>query len=121
MTEPPIVISKWYDYAKWILERVDAFPKNQRFIFGQRLANHGLDILETLVQASYTSDKVMLLSEANRKIEMVRWLVRIAKDRALFTARQYEYSCEKIEECGRMVGGWLKQAAGREGGRAKGT
>lgn len=48
MPEPPILLSKWYDYAKWIIERVDSFPKNQRFIFGQRLAGHALDIMEIL-------------------------------------------------------------------------
>jgi hypothetical protein len=36
----------------------------------------------------------------------------MAKDQTLFTARQYEFSCERLEECGRMVGGWLKQVAG---------
>ena len=40
MPGPPILLAKWYDYAKWIIERVDSFPKNQRFIFGQRLAGH---------------------------------------------------------------------------------
>ena len=34
----PIVLSQWYDTAKWILEKIDKFPKNQRFIFGQRIA-----------------------------------------------------------------------------------
>jgi hypothetical protein len=28
----PIVLSQWYDTAKWILEKIDKFPKNQRFI-----------------------------------------------------------------------------------------
>jgi len=36
--EPPILLVKWYDVTKWLLERVDSFPKNQRFIFGQRIA-----------------------------------------------------------------------------------
>jgi hypothetical protein len=31
-SDPPIVLVKWYDATKWILERVDSFPKNQRFI-----------------------------------------------------------------------------------------
>ena len=53
MPEPPILLAKWYDYAKWIIERVDSFPKNQRFIFGQRLAGHALDIMELLVEAAY--------------------------------------------------------------------
>ena len=39
--EPPIILVKWYDVAKWLLERVESFPKNQRFVFGQRLADRG--------------------------------------------------------------------------------
>ena len=35
-------------------------------------------------------------------------LVRMAEDRTPFTARQDEFSCERLEECGRMTGGWLK-------------
>ncbi len=31
-----------------MLERVEGFPKSQRFILGQRLSNHVLDVLETL-------------------------------------------------------------------------
>ncbi len=50
----PIVLSQWYDTAKWILEKIDKFPKNQRFIFGTRLADRSLGILEGLVQASYS-------------------------------------------------------------------
>ena len=33
--DPPIALVKWYHVTKWILEQVDNFPKNQRFIFGQ--------------------------------------------------------------------------------------
>jgi len=115
MPEPPILLSKWYDYAKWIVERVDSFPKNQRFIFGQRLAGHALDIMELLVEAAYAREKRELLATANRKIEMLRWLIRMAKDRTLFTGRQYEFICEKLEECGRMTGGWLKSVQKKRG------
>ena len=54
--------------AKWLLERVDSFPKNQRFIFGQRIASDALDILALLVEASYRRDKVALLEDANRRL-----------------------------------------------------
>jgi hypothetical protein len=33
--------------------KVDSFPKNQRFIFGQRLADRSIRVLEILVDASY--------------------------------------------------------------------
>jgi hypothetical protein len=47
--DAPLVLVKWYAYAKWVLERVESFPKSQRFILGQRLSNHVMDVLETLV------------------------------------------------------------------------
>jgi len=109
----PVVLVKWYDYANWLLDRVDSFPKNQRFIFGQRMADLVLGILEMLVEATYTREKAGLLRDANRKMEVLRWLVRMAKDRQLVTARQYEFSSEKLAECGKMVGGWQKQTVGR--------
>ena len=60
-SEPPIVLVKWYDATKWILERVDNFPKNQRFIFGQRLADRSLTVMELLVEAAYSKNKQRLL------------------------------------------------------------
>jgi len=113
--QAPAVLIKWYDWTKWLLERVDSFPKNQRFIFGQRLADRSLRVLEILVDAAYRSSKAELLAEANRQVEVLRWLVRLAKDRGLLTVRQYGFACKGLTECGRMIGGWLKQAAAKEG------
>ena len=44
--DAPVLLVRWYDYTKWLLERVDSFPKNQRFIFGTRLADAVLVIME---------------------------------------------------------------------------
>jgi hypothetical protein len=112
--EPPILLVKWYDVTKWLLERVDSFPKNQRFIFGQRLADRAMDILELLVEAAYSHHKADLLARVNRDIEVLRWLVRMATDRKVLTGRQYEHCCMSLNECGRMVGGWWKQATTKE-------
>jgi hypothetical protein len=112
--EPPILLVKWYDLCKWLLERVESFPKNQRFVFGQRLADRPLGILELLVEAAYSPLKADQLAKANRELEVLRWLIRMAMDRQLRTGRQYEYCCLGLNECGRMLGGWWKQAATKE-------
>lgn len=78
-TDLPIVATKWYSYAKWVLERVENFPKSQRFILGQRLANEG--------------------------IEMTRWVVRMDHDRNPLAPKKCEFSAVTLNECGRMVGG----------------
>lgn len=69
--------------------------------------------METLVEAAYSHHKADLLARANRRIEMLRWLMRLAKDRKVVTERQYLFACKGLAECGRMVGGWLKQSLGR--------
>ncbi len=103
-TDPPVVLIKWYDFTKWLLDRVDSFPKNQRFIFGQRLADDALGIMELLVQATYNPHKADLLATANRKLEMLRWLLRLSSDRNLLSGKQYEFSSRGVTECGHMIG-----------------
>ncbi len=42
--QPPTVLVKWYDWLWWLLDRVDSFPKNQRFIFGTRLSDRAIGV-----------------------------------------------------------------------------
>lgn len=60
---------------------MESFPKNQRFIFGQRIAGRTLNILEVLVETMNSPRKDDLLARANREIEVVRWLIRTATNR----------------------------------------
>ena len=103
--EAPVVLVKWYDYAKWLLERIENFPKSQRFVLGQRLAGQAMDVLDLLVEASYARDKTEILALTNRKLEVLRWTVRMAKDRKLFTTAQFEFSARALNECGKMGSG----------------
>ena len=116
--DQPEVLVKWYDYTKWVLDRVDGFPKNQRFVLGTRLADAVVKVLELLGEAAYSEriKKRELLDEANRKIEVVRWLVRLCMDRNLISNRQFLFSATALEECGRMVGGWAKSIGGSTSG-----
>lgn len=50
---------EWYDYAKWLLEWVENFPKSQRFVLGQRLTGQAMDVLDLLVEASYARSRAV--------------------------------------------------------------
>ena len=43
---------------------------------------------------------------------MTRWIVRMAHDRKLLAPQQFEFSALQLNECGRMVGGWLRSRGG---------
>ena len=78
------------------------------------MVDTALDIQECLIEGAYTrgARKREHLSAANRKIEVLRWLVRLAHERELLSQRQYSHSSEQMSECGRMLGAWIKQAGG---------
>lgn len=50
--EPPVLLVKWYDVTKRLLERVDSFPKNQRFIFGLRIGRVALTGVPLLLSSA---------------------------------------------------------------------
>ena len=50
------------------------------------------------------------LTEANLVLEMARHHVRLAHDLKLISPHQYEVFARKMEEVGRMIGGWLTKS-----------
>lgn len=104
----PVAVGKTYDFVLWLLPKVENFPRAHRFTVGERLTSHGLDLLTALVEAAYARQKAELLEQASRKVNSTRYLLRMAKDLKLMSVDAYSFSAEKLDEIGRMVGGWGK-------------
>lgn len=109
--ELPIFI-KWMDFLKWLLSKTEKFPKKARFTFSERMNNLALDIVEHLVEARYSRTKTAHLREANLKLEKLRVLFRICCEQRYLSHEAYGYGVKKINEVGRMLGGWSKQQKG---------
>ena len=107
----PPVYTVWEEWVGWTLDRTASLPKSQRFTFGQRIDAHTLDVLELIVEAIFARDKVPLLDAVNRKLELLRTLWRLVQKRGWISLRQLDYAQARIDEAGRMIGGWRKQAA----------
>ena len=60
----------------WLMGRVEKFPRSQKFTLGDRIVNISLDILDTLVEATYTRKRLPLLHKANVQLEKLRYLIR---------------------------------------------
>lgn len=107
---PPIV-EKHYEFCAWLIEKVEKFPKDQRFLLGDRIERHALDILEMLIEAALTlsrDGKAEILRGANVRLEHLRYLMRLAKDGKYININSFHFACERMEEIGRMIGGWIK-------------
>ncbi len=108
-----MVVSKAYDFVVWLLPKVENFPRSYRHTLGDRLIGAGVELLMTLVQCAYASDKAGLLRQASLQANCLRYLLRLAKDVRLMTVDSYGFSAGRVEEVGRMVGGWQRSVERR--------
>lgn len=106
--EPAIVVQKAYDWALWIIPKVEKFPKSYRFSIGQRLVSASLELLTNLVDATYQTRNAAPLGAAVREVNRIRYLMRLAKDLRVINLPAYEFAAKAMDEVGRMAGGWLK-------------
>lgn len=111
--EPAVVVQHAYDLTLWLVRKVEKFPRSFRFTVGDRVIARSLDLLETLVEAAYSADKRSLLDRANRSVSGLRYLLRLTVDLKLLSGDSQEFAAGRLEEIGRMVGGWRKAAAQR--------
>lgn len=112
--ETAIVVEKTYDFLLWLLPKVEKFQRSFRFSVGDRMVAAGLDLLLALVEASFSVEKGALLETANRKANGLRYLLRLSKDLKLLTLDSYGFAAVRLEEIGRMIGGWQKSQRRKE-------
>lgn len=67
-------------------------------------------MLEYLFIASYQnrSEKLPTILAAVRKIDLLKFFLRIAWELHALDDKKYTLLSEKVDELGRMVGGWRK-------------
>lgn len=87
---------------------------HQRFLLGDRIEGHILDVMELLIQANYSREKLDYLREDNLKIEVLRFLWRLSHDLKYLDKKRYEHVSRSLNEVGSLVGGWIKQQKAKD-------
>ena len=111
--EELVVITKTYDLILWSCSHTGKFPRNHRFVLGERIERNLYELLETLIRAKYTKQRQDLLEQANLTLEILRFQMRLAKDLQCLKVDSYGFATKAIDEIGKLVGGWLKSGGGK--------
>lgn len=106
--ELPIFV-RWSRFIGWLLAKTEKFPRRARFTFSSRLDNMALDIVEKIIEATYSHDKIQILKSINFDLEKMRIILRISHEQKFMSTRAYEYAIKELYETGRMLGGWIKE------------
>ena len=117
MAEGDNILTKLHELLLYVIPQLGKFPRDQKFVLGDRIEVKLLEVQERCLRAYYHREKREHLLEANMTIEVTRHLIRLAHALRYFSHQAYAVTSEKLDAVGRMVGGWLKSVASPGGAR----
>ena len=51
-----IALEKAYQFTLWLIPTVEKFPRTHKFVLGDRIETAALDVVEGLIEATYTTN-----------------------------------------------------------------
>lgn len=67
-----------YRFILWLIPAVERFPRNRKFLLGDRIQVAAQVVLVRLIEATYTRRRTAHLAGANLALETIRFLLRLA-------------------------------------------
>jgi hypothetical protein len=80
-----------YQFLLWLMAALEKFPKSHKFTVGDRIETTALDVLEGLIEATYTRerDRRALIASARARIGRSRFTRAIASGTPTFFAATF--------------------------------
>jgi len=88
---------------------ITVFPRSERYSLGQKMKDVNINFLEQIIRANNSRNKKPYLEEACQLLEILRIYTRLCHDLKLMSLKRYEIVSQKIDEVGRMLGGWMRE------------
>lgn len=102
------IVQKTYDLILWLIPILSRLPRDHRFTLGERISNNLYQLLEELLEAKYSANKLPILQKLNPKISILQYQARLLYDLKLISGSRYEHLSRYLLEIGSELGGWLK-------------
>lgn len=104
------IFHKIYDLYKLLYAYHLKIPRSDRYTIWSKCENTTLALLEALIETSHLKgdDRVKILHIMSNKLDLLKVLIRLAKDTRVIDNKQYLEIQTLIQEIGKMIGGWIK-------------
>ncbi len=104
------IFQKLYDFYLLLYQYLKLFPKKDRYSLGQKIDTLALTIFEQVIAAGMTTQdkKLTILEKAIVSLDLLKILIRLAKDIQALDSKKYLQLEQALQEIGRMLGGWRK-------------
>lgn len=109
INETPVFL-KSYDLYKVLYEAVKKFDKSDKYSLGEKTKEKVIELIEAITKAGYAKAewKVVQIEHAIITLELIKVFIRLAYDINCINEKQYLNLQERVQEIGRMLGGWKR-------------
>lgn len=105
-----IIYQKSYDCLLYLYIVLGHYPKSEKFTLASETKSNMMDFMTLLLRAHKSMGKRTLLFEADTMLETLRLNIRLGKDLKFISLQRYEILATKLNEIGRLLGGWIKSS-----------
>ncbi|MGH7450899.1 MAG: diversity-generating retroelement protein Avd [bacterium] len=109
MAQKENLLTRLEDFIVWFLPHLESFPRNYKFLVGDRAVNILFDILEDVADAYYSKEKLEKLKRANVRLEKFRRILAVCVRMKFLSPKQMGFASNRLYEIGTDLGGWIKQ------------
>ncbi len=104
------LFQKAYDLYRVLHEATKKYSKGDRYSIGEETKKKVLEVIEAITKAGHAKKewKVSLIEQAVISLELVKVFTRLGYDTRSLNQQQYLEIQERIQEIGRMLGGWKR-------------
>lgn len=87
------------------------FPKSERHVLSAEIRQCMLRILRSVIVVNRRYFKKTTMQDLDADLDLLRSMLRLSLDLRFLPFKQYEVWSAKVDEIGRMIGGWMAWAA----------
>ncbi len=104
------LLHRIFEFYKLTYQYIQLFPKKDKYTLGHKIDNLILDTMELILLAanSQKEKKYIVLQKASLKIDLLKILIRLAKEVKSLDNKRYVQLQEELQEIGKMLGGWIR-------------
>jgi len=106
----PIIQHFIATYKTWH-EFLPHVPKDSRYTIGLKIDNLFVETIELIFIASYLNknQKMPYVQKAIAKLDLIKFFLQITWEIKALDNKKYIILSEKLNEIGKMLGGWYRQ------------
>lgn len=103
-----MILQKTYDMIQYGYVALRKYPRSERHTLAAETKRCMYDLLRLIIRANMKYYKKSTLQDIDIELATLRYYIRLGNDLGFLPFKQYEVWARKLNEIGRMLGGWFK-------------